>query len=189
LTETAPVLGVTFAPATAAGLTEDADTRMFFAVEVTWGAEVPAFPAAAVTETAALDPELAGFAAAETFAGAAAATLFPAAVAGFPTATAFTETAFFCTTEVVFAVPSVFLETAFPFGAVATAAPLNLAPLGDGFPGCEVCNVPTVTVAGAAGVCTAVGVCATAAPDRSMSIPRFRIIYVLPLAVAGVAAG
>ena len=125
LTETAPVLGVTFAPATAAGFTEDADTETLFAVEATFGAGVPAFAAGAFTETAALGPELAGFAAAETFAGAAA--LFPAAVAGFPTATAFIETAFFWTTEVVFAVPSVFLETAFPFGAVATAAPLNLA--------------------------------------------------------------
>ena len=52
------------------------------------------------------------------------------------------------------------------------------APFGEGFPagagwllaGC------TLTVAGAAGVCTAVGACANAAADRSMSVPRFRMI-------------
>jgi hypothetical protein len=145
-------------------------------------------PDAAFTETAAVfGPELAGLATAEVFTETAAT--FGTVVAGFPAAAAFAETAFFCATDVVLPAPADFTETAFALDAAATLAALTFAPLGEGFPACDVSNVPTVTVAGAAGVCVAVGVCASAAADRSMSIPKFRIIYVLPLAVAGVAAG
>jgi hypothetical protein len=146
------------------------------------------FPAAAFTETAAVfDPELAGLATAEVFTETAA--VFDTEVADFPAAAVFAGTAFFCATEVFFPAPADCTETAFALGLVAPLEALTFAPLGEGFPGCDVSSVPTVTVAGAAEVCAAVGVCASAAADRRMSIPRFRIIYVLPLAVAGVAAG
>jgi hypothetical protein len=67
-------------------------------------------------------------------------------------------------------------DTAVTFGA--SFAVLTLVPLGDGLPACvEMLAGFTLIVAGfAAGVCTAVGVCANAAADRSMSVPRFRII-------------
>jgi hypothetical protein len=188
LTETACACGAAFGPATATGFAEDAETETLFAAEVAFGAEVAGFLTGALTETAAVfGPELAGLAAAEVFTETAAT--FGTEVAGFPAAAAFAETAFFCATELVLPAPADRTETAFALGVAAPLAALTFAPLGEGFPGCDVSNVPTVTVAGAAGVCAAVGVCATAAADRSMSIPRFRIIYVLPLAVAGVAAG
>lgn len=85
-------------------------------------------------------------------------TAFWVAVAGFAAGVAFTETA------------------AFAFGAVLV--PLAFAPFGEGFPVCAGWAVAgcTLTVAGAAGVCTAVGVCANAAADRSMNVPVVRII-------------
>jgi len=69
-----------------------------------------------------------------------------------------------------------FAETAVTFGAVLV--PLAFVPFGEGFPACAIWVVAgcTLTVAGAAGFCTAVGVCANAAADRSMSVPRVRII-------------
>jgi hypothetical protein len=70
-----------------------------------------------------------------------------------------------------------FTETA-GFGFGVELEPLAFAPLGEGFAagaGWVVAGC-TLTVAGAAGFCTAVGVCANAAADRSMSVPRVRII-------------
>jgi hypothetical protein len=97
---------------------------------------------------------------------------FPAT--GF--AEACTETAFWV--EAAGFVPDVALtETAgFVFGV--TLAALAFAPFGDGLPACVLLVAGcTLTVAGAgAGFCTAVGVCANAAADRSMSVPRVRII-------------
>jgi hypothetical protein len=88
--------------------------------------------------------------------------------AGFPEA---------CT-KAVFAVETAgFTEIAgFAFGTVLAA--LAFAPFGEGLPVCAARRVAgcTLTVAGAAGFCTAVGVCANAAADRSMSVPRVRII-------------
>jgi hypothetical protein len=85
-------------------------------------------------------------------------TAFWVDVAGFTAGVAFTETA------------------AFAFGAAL--APLAFAPFGEGFPACAVWVVAgcTLTAAGDAGFCTAVGVCANAAADRSMRVPRVRII-------------
>jgi hypothetical protein len=97
----------------------------------------------------------------------------------------------FAVTTARFAVAE-FVATALTFGvelalAVLTGTALTfgasfLAPafvsLGEGLPTCAgwLAGV-TLTVAGvAAGVCTVVGVCANAAADRSMSVPRFRII-------------
>jgi hypothetical protein len=87
----------------------------------------------------------------------------------------FTETAFWV--DVAGPTAGVaFTETAaFAFGAAL--APLAFAPFGEGFPACAgwVVTGCTLTVAGA-GFCTAVGVCANAAADRSMRVPRVRII-------------
>jgi hypothetical protein len=132
-------------------------------------------PIAALTETA--------------FAGAAGEALFvpdeivfafglatadfpePDTEAAFAVDTALTETAFW-----VEVAGLGFAEIAVTFGAVLV--PLAFAPFGEGFPACAVWVVAgcTLTVAGAAGFCTAVGVCANAAADRSMSVPRVRII-------------
>jgi len=162
------------------------------------GPAVTAFTVDALAETAfAFGPTLAGLATAaltETaFAAGAADTLFPAeiglafglATAGFPEAGAeaafavdtvgLTEAAF--GVEVAdFAAGVAFTETAFAFGAVLV--PLAFAPFGEGLPACVLWVVAgcTLTVAGSAGFCTAVGVCANAAADRSMSVPRVRII-------------
>lgn len=84
-------------------------------------------------------------------------TVFWAGVAGFAVDVALTETAAF----------------AFGFAVVVLA----FAPFGEGLPTCALFVAGcTLTVAGAAGFCTAVGVCANAAADRSMSVPRVRII-------------
>jgi hypothetical protein len=84
-----------------------------------------------------------------------------------------TEAAFWA--EVADFTAAGFTETAVIFGAVLV--PLALVPFGEGFPACAIWVVAgTLTVAGAAGFCTAVGVCANAAADRSMSVPRVRII-------------
>jgi len=112
--------------------------------------------------------------------------------AGLPVATVFTDTAFVCDADGAVLAADAFActETAF-FLLAATLAALTFAPLGEGLPPCAACVVAgfTLTDAGWAGVCPAVGLCANAATERTMSMPRFRIIYVLPLAVAGVAAG
>jgi uncharacterized membrane protein len=107
-------------------------------------------------------------------------------LAGLATA-AFTETAFaagtvdavFVPVEIgfTFGVDTIgFTETAaFVFGV--TLAVLAFAPFGEGLLACALFATGcTLTVAGAAGFCTAVGVCANAAADRSMSVPRVRII-------------
>jgi hypothetical protein len=97
---------------------------------------------------------------------------FGVATAGFPEAG----------TEAAFAVDTVGLtDTALAVAALAFGAALvalAFAPFGEGFPACAVWVVAgcTLIVAGAAEFCTAVGVCANAAADRSMSVPRVRII-------------
>jgi hypothetical protein len=89
--------------------------------------------------------------------------------------TGFTETAFWAGVAGL-AVDVAFTETAaFVFG-VALAVPA-FAPVGEGLPACALLAAGcTLTVAGAAEVCTVVDVCANAAADRSMSVPRVRII-------------
>jgi hypothetical protein len=137
--------------------------------------------AAALTETA-----FAAAAGDALFAPAEIVFALGPATAGFPEAVAeaafavdtvgLPETAFGVEVE-GFVADVAFTETAtFDFGVALVA--LAFAPFGEGFPACAVWFVAgcTLTVAGAAGVCTAVGVCAKAAADRSMSVPRVRII-------------
>jgi len=133
---------------------------------------------------AALGPTLAGFAA-EACAGLFVPEVvfaFGPATAGFPEAgpeaifwadtAGFSETAFWV--DVAGFVAGITLtETAgFTFGGATV--PVAFAPFGEGLAtglvGC------TLTVAAAVGFCTAVGVCANAAADKSMSVPRFRMI-------------
>jgi hypothetical protein len=97
-----------------------------------------------------------------------------AALADFPT---WAETALAFVTAGAALTATGFTETeGFDFGA--TLPLFTFALVGEGLPDCPVWIVAgfTLTAAGAAGVCTAVVVCANAAADRSMSIPRLRII-------------
>jgi hypothetical protein len=89
--------------------------------------------------------------------------------------TGFTESDFLVNVAGL-AVDVAFTETAaFVFGA--TLAVLAFAPFGEGLPACALLVAGcTLTVAGTAGVCTVVEVCANAADERSMSVPRVRII-------------
>jgi hypothetical protein len=96
--------------------------------------------------------------------------------AGFAVDTAgFTETDFWASVA-GFAAEVALAETvAFAFGAAVVV--LAFAPFGEGLPTCALLVADcTLTVAGAAGFCSAVGVCAKAAADISMSVPRVRII-------------
>jgi hypothetical protein len=146
-------------------------------------ADLAVLAATAPTLTDGLAPETAGFPA-TTGVGAAfafgvrpagLADSFDAALADFPAAVWFETTFAFGADERAFTTTGCTEMAGFDFVA---AAPLTLTPLGEGLPACPVWVVAgfTLTVAGAAGVCTAVVVCANAAADRSMSIPRFRII-------------
>jgi hypothetical protein len=87
----------------------------------------------------------------------------------------FTETDFWVDVA-GFAAEVALAETvAFAFGAAVVV--LAFAPFGEGLPTCALLVAGcTLTVAGAAGFCAAVGVCANAAADRSMSVPMVRII-------------
>jgi hypothetical protein len=169
--------GAPFATGTAVCFTRTPTIGALFA-ETAFGPGVVGFAAGTAF---AFGSKLAGFAAAaftETglVTGADDAVFVPAEIvfafgldtAGFPEA---------CT-EGVFAVESTgFTETAaFAFGVTLVA--VAFAPFGEGLPVCaaRVVEGCTLTVAGVAGVCTAVGVCANAAADRSMSVPRFRMI-------------
>jgi hypothetical protein len=169
--------GVPFAPGTAVCFTRTPTIGALFG-ETAFGPAVVGFAAGTAFAFASA---LAGFAAAaftETAltAGAVDAVFVPAEIVfafGFDTA-GFPEAC----TEGVFAVEITgFTETAaFAFGATLVA--VALAPFGEGLPVCAARVVAdcTLTVAGAAGFCTAVGVCANAAADRTMSVPRVRII-------------
>jgi hypothetical protein len=88
--------------------------------------------------------------------------------------TGFTETAFLVGVAGL-AVDVAFAETAvFAFGATLAVA---FAPFGEGLPACALLVAGcTLTVVGAAAVCTVVEVCANADADRSMIVPRVRII-------------
>jgi len=152
-----PTIGELFAETAFAVVSFAAGTAFAFA------SALAGFAAAAFTETALT-------------AGAVDAVFVPAEIVfafGLDTAD-FPEAC----TDSVFAVESTgFIETAaFAFGATLVA--VAWAPFGEGFPVCAARLVAdrTLTVAGAAGFCTAVGVCANAAADRSMSVPRVRII-------------
>ena len=171
-----------FATGAAVGLTKTPTIVALFATGTafTFESALTGLTAAAFTET--------------PFAAGAGDTLFvPAEIAfgldtaGFPEActepvfavdtAGFTETGFWVDVA-VFTAGVAFTETAaFALGAALVA--VAFAPFGEGFPVCAVWVVAagcTLTVPGAAGVCTAVGVCANAAADRSMSVPRVRII-------------
>jgi hypothetical protein len=116
-----------------------------------------------------LGPALAGLAATAGFVEACAGTAFAVDTTGF------TETAFWVDVAGL-AVDEAFTETA-AFGFGATLAVLAFAPFGEGLLACALLVAGcTLTVAGAAGVCTVVEVCANAAAERSMSVPRVRII-------------
>jgi hypothetical protein len=189
-----------FATGAAVGLTRTPTIGALLPAGTALGATVAGFTAEACAEIAfAFGSTLAGLAAAAltvtAFAAGAGDALFVAAeivfafgpaTAGFPEAVAeaafavdtvgLTETAFGVEVE-GFVAGVAFTETAaFDFGVALVA--LAFAPFGEGFPACAVWVVAgcTLTVAGAAGFCTAVGVCANAAADRSMSVPRVRII-------------
>jgi len=154
---------VPFATPTIAGLAKTPTTGVF-AAGTAFGPAVEGFVAgtatavltecalAAETVDALFVPEIAAFGLDATgFAEACAEAVFAVATTGF------TETA------------------AFTFGAAVVV--FAFAPFGDGLPACALLVAGcTLTVAGAAGFCTAVGVCANAAADRSMSVPRVRII-------------
>jgi hypothetical protein len=182
-TETACVCGTLFGAAPDAGFTKTPITGALLVTGAAFAPEFTGFIADACLEaTFAFESALAGFAACETAfafkagtAGLVAACAEPAllvtdAPAGLLPATCteagFTNGAFF----------DAFTGTAFTFGATLVA--LAFTPFGEGLPtgaawvtaGC------TLTAAGAAGVCTAVGLCANAAADKSKSVPRVRII-------------
>jgi hypothetical protein len=116
-----------------------------------------------------LGPALAGLATTAGFVEACAGAAFAVDTTGF------TETGFRVDVAGL-AVDVAFTETAaFVFGA--TLAALASTPFGEGFPACALLAAGcTLTDAGAAGVCTVVEVCANAADERSMSVPRVRII-------------
>jgi hypothetical protein len=174
---------VPFATAITAGLAKTPTTGVLLAAETAFGPAVAAFiaglAAAAFTETALA-------------AGAADALLLPVEIVAFELDTAglaeacteaafafesagFTETAFWV--EVAGLAVDVALTEAAAFVFGVTLAALAFAPFGDGLPACVLLVAGcTLTVAGAAGFCTAVGACANAAADRSMSVPRVRII-------------
>jgi hypothetical protein len=157
-----------------AGFTAEAWVGAAFA----FGSKLAGLTTAALTETA-----FAGAAGEAFFVPDEIVFAFGLATADFPEAdtevafavdTGLTEIAFWV--EVADFAVTGFAETAVTFGAVLV--PLAFAPFGEGFPACAVWVVAgcTLTVAGAAGFCTAVGACANAAADRSMSVPRVRII-------------
>jgi hypothetical protein len=113
-------------------------------------------------------PEIVAFGlGAAAFPEAATETVLTVEIAGFA------EVAFWIDVA-GFAAGTTFTETA---GSILGAiAPVVFTPFGEGLCAVAVFVGCTLTVAGAAGFCTAVGVCANAAADRSMSVPKVRMI-------------
>ena len=185
LTETEFDCGVALAAGTAVGFTRTPTIGTPFVAGTALGPALTGFTAEACAGVVlTFEPTLTGLGA-----GIDDALFFPdeivfAFAAGLPEVAAeavfaldtagFTETAF--GVDVAgFAAGITFTETAgFTFGAVTV--PLVFAPFGEGLTTGAVVVGCTLTVAGAAGFCTAVGACANAAADRSMSVPKIRII-------------